>query len=496
MTIDPSAVARVLGITTQFKDFRAGAVIFLPQRIAVFAQGAAASTYSSTKKQFTNSADVGAEAGYGSVAHLIAREFWPENGDGLGTIPVDFFLLQAGGGAASAAGTITVAGTQTKKQAYRARIAGILSEQFVFSAGDSVAVRSAAMMAAINAVLHMPVIASGGVTNVTCTAKWAGVTGNDIVIEIVSETGGAIDASAGSTFALVQPTGGLVNPSLSGAISQVGGVWNSMVLNALNFDDTVALDALSTFGEGRWGELTKKPLVAFCGATKSRATITAVTSARATDRTNCVLVAPGSPNLPSVVAAAQLVRIARLANKNPPHDYGSQRCPTIIPGVDSAQWDYTERDVAVKGGSSTVEIKDGVLNISDVVTMWRPTGEVPPSYRFVVDIVKLQQVIFNLDLIFNAPEYDGAPFIPDEQSTTNPSAKKPKMVKQAACNMIDSLADFAIISDPKTAKKNTACVPNPQNPKRWDLVVPIQVSGNSNVKNIDLLWGFYYGAAA
>ena len=54
MGVDVSAVARVLGITTEFKDLRGGNARFLPQRIAVFAQGSSGLSYSTEKWQATS----------------------------------------------------------------------------------------------------------------------------------------------------------------------------------------------------------------------------------------------------------------------------------------------------------------------------------------------------------------------------------------------------------------------------------------------------------
>jgi hypothetical protein len=62
--------------------------------------------------------------------------------------------------------------------------------------------------------------------------------------------------------------------------------------------------------------------------------------------------------------------------------------------------------------------------------------------------------------------------------------------------MIDSLALFAIISDPDTAKKRTTATIDSQNPKRMNIGAVLQVSGNTNVMDAILQWGFYYGQAA
>lgn len=585
--IDASAVARVVGIETKFQDLRAGGVLFLPQRIAVIAQGATTKSYETTKFQGTGAGMVGARLGYGSPSHLIARKLFPTDGDGVGTIPVTFYPLEDADGAVAASGSIVPSGTQTKAGAYRVSIANVVSDPFVIPASASVTKLCELIGEAIAAKLEMPMdraytygtvtqTPSGGNTGngtltalsvtdepipgdyvLTCTAaaahggtfklvdprgtteaglamtggtgaatvleamgveftltdgttdfavgdsftitvpattveletKWAGESGNDIRVEVIGE-------DLGVTFAITQPTGGLVNPSVEPALAAFGNVWESLVLNAMNIADTTALDALQTAGEGRWGELVRKPFVAFTGNTETTVEeATAVSSTRRDDRINAQLVAPGSDELPFVVAARQLAKIARVANNNPPTDYGSQRATGLVPGDEGDQWNYVQRDQAVKAGSSTCEVKSDVVCLADVVTFYRPEGEEVPAYRYVVDIVKLQNILFNLDLVFAKPEWDGAPLIPDNQPTVNPNARQPKSAVAAACTMIDSLGLNAIISDPKTAKRNTFASIDAQNPKRLNVETTVQLSGNTNIIPVTLNFGFFFGSA-
>lgn len=327
-------------------------------------------------------------------------------------------------------------------------------------------------------------------TSVGLTAKWKGTSGNALVVSVDGE-------DLGTTWDVVQPSGGLVNPSVQPSLDLVGTVWGTLFLNALEIEDEDALDAYQEFGEGRWGVVAKKPCVVFTGNT--HATVedaTAVSSTRRDDRINSQLVAPGSSNLPFVVAARQLARIAVMANNNPPTGYGALRATGLTPGADGLQWNYTQRDQAVKKGSSTVEIKDGVVTISDVVTFYRPEGEEPPAYRDVVDIVKIQNFVFNLDLEFAKAEWAAAPLIPDGQPTTNPNARSPRSAKSRAAMIIDNAALAALISDPASAKKRLTAVISSQNPKRLDMAVKIQLSGNTSIIDIDLAFGFFFGTQA
>lgn len=592
MAIDSTAVAKVVGIETVFKDLRAGGILFLPQRIAVVAQGSTEATFATTKFQATSAAAVGAALGYGSPAHLIARQLFPSNGDGVGTIPVTFYPLEDHGSGAAAVGDITPSGTQTEAASYRVLVNNIMSEAFTVAANATVTERCKAAGDAVEAVLEMPVavtydygsitaaafsggtgngtitalsavgnpvpgawtlalntvVANGGVwtltnpngvvvsTSVTMTpgaggatvitnpgssgleftltdgstdfgagvqttitvpvtalnltAKWKGESGNDLVISVEGE-------ELGTTWTMTQPTGGLNNPTITAALAQVGNTWETMFVNAMNIADEVTLDAFQTFGDGRWGATVKKPCVVFTGNTAtSVASATAISSTRRDDKVNAQLVSPGSDDLPFVVAARQLARIAKVANNNPPTDYGAQRATGLTPGADGDQWTFADRDAAIKLGSSTIEVVDGVVSISDVVTFYRPVGEEPPAFRYVVDIVKLQNCIYNFDLEFSKAEWAGAPLIPDNQPTVNPNARTPKSATAAACAILQSLGDNAIISDPKTAKANTSSSIDSMNPKRLNIETTVQLSGNTGVKSFTLNFGFFYPQAA
>jgi phage tail sheath gpL-like len=495
MSVQASAVARVVGIDTKFKDLRGGAAQALPQQIAILAQAATASAgFSTAPKRITSAAEAAATYGFGSPIHLAALELFPPVGGGVGSIPVWVLPLGDDGAGVAATGTITPAGAAATTANYTVRVSGISSGAFKVTSGDSVAVQCASIHAAIAAALSLPVTSANNTTAVGLTAKWKGATGNEIKVEVLDANGN----SAGSLFTIVNPASGATDPSVTAALDAgIGSQWITMVVNSFHGTNTTVLNALQTKGDARWDQQVRRPFVAFCGNDEAVvATATATTAARKTDRVNCQLVSPGSLHLPVQIAAAQVREIAKVANDNPPTDYGSRKVTTLLPGADSVQWDYATRDLAVKAGCSTVEVKNGVVCISDVVTMYHPDGEVPPAYRHVVDIVKLMTVIYNVDLEFSQPEWDGAPLIPDGQPTVNPNARKPSSAKAALFRIIDGLALEAIISDPATAKAATTANINSTNPKRLDVSTTVQLSGNTNILSVDLNFGFFFGTAA
>lgn len=495
MGVDASAIASVLGITSEYKDLRGGAVQYLPQRVAVFAQGATAvnASYTTEKWRATSAAAGGAKYGFGSPIHLILRQLMPENGDGVGTIAVTVYPMKDHASGVAAAGSIVPSGTALKTVTAWLRIGGVLSDSFTIPQGPvTLATLLTAMAAAGSAVPALPaIVANNADTSLTVTAKWKGATGNKIVIEVIEAE------PSGLSYAYTQPTGGATNPSVQAGLDQVGNVWETMAINQMELSDTTTLGLFTTFGEGRWGTLVHKPLVVFTGDTQaSVGDINTVPEARKTDRVNSVLTAPGSIELPFVVAAREVARIAAVANNNPPTDYCAERATGLVPGADGVQWNYPVRNQAVTTGVSTTEVVDSEIVLGDIVTFYHPTGETQPAYRHVVDIVKLQNIIFNLYIEFAKKEWAQAPLIPDDQPTVNPKARKPKSAKTAIGAIVDNLALEAIISNPGAAKKSIVCNIDSQNPKRLNAQVTVQLAGNTKVKDLTLYFGFFFGSSA
>lgn len=495
MSVDVSAVARVLGITTEYKDLRGTAVTFLPQAIAVVGQGTTAlnSSYTTLPVQSSSAADIGTTYGFGSPLHLAARQLFPTNGDGVGTIPVTFYPLKDDASGVASSGDITPSGTITAGQSgtIYVYVGEIRSPAITLNADDhtTVALMVTAIHEGISGNPEMPMTSSDDTTEVGLTSKWEGASANDIKIRIEGTVPGV-------SFALTQPVSGAANPDVQTALDQMTTRWETMVLNCMEPADTTTLDAIQTHGEGRWGTLERKPYVAFTGRVAAAVpTAGAESDNRKTDRINSFLVAPGSGEMPFRVAARQVARIAKSANQDPAYDYGRLVVDGIEPGADADQWTYAERDEAIKKGCSTIEVKDGVINCSDIVTMYHPTGDPLPAYRHVVDIVKLQNVIFNLELVFATDAWNGAPLLPDGDATVNANAKTPSMAVAAVNTRLEALGLAAIISNVEAAKASTTATIDSQNPKRLNVETTVQLSGNTNIVSLNLNFGFYFGQA-
>ena len=491
MPIDASVVARVLGVETNFVNLSGGAIFLLPQRVAVVGQGSTASTYATTPATYTTAAAVGTAYGFGSPLHLAALKLLPPSGGGLGTVPMTVYPLVDDGAGVASAGDITPAGVHVGSASYRVVMNGVKSAAFTIADGEAAAALKTRITAAINAEVSMPMTAADGAGDESdVTSKWEGLSANGITLAIE----GPIDQ--GITFAFTQPVGGLVDPDVNLALALITTKWETVVVSCFPVGVETELDAYEAWGEPRWGALVRKPAHVFTGSNETvLATLTAIGDTRKLDRVNSLVWVPGAVELPLQIAAAGVARIAVQGNNNPPVDYAGQRIDVTASSVTSDPLNFTERDQAVKAGLSTSEQSDSSAFLSDTVTFYHPDGETPPAHRYVVDNVKLQQLIYNLQLIFEADEWKGAPLVPDDQVIKNKAARKPKDAVAAVASMVDAAGSQALISDPDTAKGTITAVIDSNNPKRLNVAVTVQLSGNSNVIDVTLNFGFFFGTA-
>lgn len=486
MGLTNTARASALAIETKGVDFNVGTAYGLQSKVAVIAQGSAAATYSTDKVIVTSHAQAGQLVGYGSPAHLSVRELLPDDGDNAEGAVITLYPLPNEATGVAAAGAVTPLGTQTVSDQYVIRAGGIESNPFTAIKDETPTEVIAKAIIAVNGNLNMPVIATDGTTEITLTAKHKGLTGNDIKLELLG-------VSQGIVFTITDMTGGLVDPDVSVATSQFGNVWETMIVNALGES---SVDDLQLFGDGRWGKLVKKPPVSFYGSVETDLnTLVAYGNGRRDDRINSIIVCPGSTSAPWLIAAKSASRVAKQANIDPASEYRTETLNTIINGSDGVQFDYDERDILYKAGISTTVIENGVIELDNTLTHFHPENDPNPKYGKVIYIIKLQQILHNLNILFNNPAYKKAPLISDGDVSTNVNSRKPNDLVAALNVLTDSLADAAILSDRAFTKKNTVVTINSQNPNRVDPVYPVKLSGNIDINSIDLLFGFYLGGA-
>jgi len=485
--VSPSAIARVTGVEAIYKNFNQGNAAMLNQRVSIIGVGNDDALYDTQKKEIFSAITAAEKYGWGSPLHLCMEQLFPSIGP-TAEFPVTVLPLQKAASAVAAKGSIGVDGVASANGSGIAYIGGIGAE-FPVLKDQTAGEISAAIKTAINAILNMPARAGNIVDGeITLTAKWSGDIGNSITVEIEANAPGIV-------FSTMNFSGGALDPDVTPALEKIGSVWETIILNTFSYKNLGRLDKYQLFTEGRWGPLNKMPCVVVHGCTDDYETRTAITGPRETDAANFLIESIGSRELPFVVAAKGLINdVATMANKNPAQNYKG-RLTGLHCGPDEVQEDYNQRNAAVYKGAST-NIKTGsVAELADVITFYHPQSQGKyPSKRYVVDLVKLMNVVYNVRLVMEADELKGAPLVTDETITDNPTAVCPKMIKTYFYNLADSLARAAIIQEPQFTKKNMTVKIDSENPKRLNVTFPVKLSGNVEVSSTDIYFGFYVGA--
>ncbi|MDD2778239.1 MAG: phage tail protein [Candidatus Omnitrophica bacterium] len=491
MSISSTTIARVTGVNVEYKNFNLGQALYLPQRIAVIGQGNTLSTFATTPVKYTKEKDVADAYGYGSQLHLVARQLLPSNGNGIKGIPITFYPLDDAGTGVVADGNIGCTGTSTAAGSGYVYIGGIKSAAIAIPTSTAAATALGLIKTAIAAIAEMPVVdgtVGAGVLPITC--KWKGVTGNKITIDI-SEL-----SCAGLTFTTSAMANGANNPLVSDALAYLTDVWETIILNCMNYDDAASNLLYHTAAEARWGQTVKRPFIVATGCVDNFATRTAVTDSAASklQRCNFLIQSTGSREMPWVIAAQGLVNdIATIANSKPAMNYiGALQ--GLQTGADNVQETNDTQDAAMKLGASTNAKAGSLAVLANTVSFYHPTGEDPPAYRYICDQIKLMNVVYNLDVIMETLR--GKPLLPDGTPTKDPDAVQPKNVITLLSNLADSLASgrSAIISDAAFTKTNMTVAINSTNPNRIDVVFPVKLSGNVEISSTDVYFGFYFGA--
>jgi len=487
MGVSPSTITRVTGVEATYRNFNAGNAAMLNQRLTIIGIGNDSAEYNLDKREFFSALKVAETFGWGSPLHLAAEQLLPAIGK-TAEFPVTIIPLIKASQSVAAKGSVEAEGIATANGSGVIYIGGLSAEFPVLkdSTADEVL---GAIQTAINGVLSMPVtcgnVASG---LLPLTAKWSGDIGNSIKVKIEAN-------APGITFITTNLTGGALDPDVTPALEKIGIVWETFILNTFSYKNTARLDKYQNFVEGRWGPLEKKPCLVVHGCTDDLETRTGITGQRENDSANFLIVSVGSHELPFVVAAKGLINdVVTTANNNPAQNYKG-RLTGLHCGEDHEQETAMQRNASIMAGSSN-NIKTGnVAELNDTVTFYHPASEGKyPSKRYVVDIVKLMNIVYNVRLIMEQDSLKGAPLLPDSTITTNPAAIQPKSVKTMFFNLADSLARAAIIADPDFTKKTMTVSIDSENPKRLNVTFPVKLSGNVEVSSTDIYFGFYLGA--
>ena len=516
--------ARVVGVGAEVVQAPAPASAMLPQCVGMVGQALdSLLPYDVTPTRIVSAAQAAELYGLGSPLHRMAQIALPASGGGLGGLPLTAYPILTDGASVAAVGRINVSGA-TLREAIEVEVilGGISSGRYVAPAGTSRILVVIVLAIVLAGIEELPMLAAFDAGGVGLTSKTAGAVGNSMPIELVFHLGSA-DGS-GLVFTVVPPTGGSGAQDVTPALTGIGARWETILINGLNPEDDTALQAYRAWGDERWGAVEARPAVVVTGSRDPDiAAAVDVTLTHVDDRVNALVVLPGAGESPWAIAAAAAIEVASIANENAPQDYSRAPLVGLRVGAANAFFDYTARDASVRLGISTTELAEGVGVLSDMVTMYHVDearvlsffmacgeplalcgealggsvtlssvfGEPIPSFRSVVDIMKLMNVIHRIRTVFESQGWRSAPLLPGAQLATNPAARKPRDAAADLASIVDGLAREAFIADPVAAKRSIAAAVDSGDPKRLNVGLAVSLAGNANIRSVDLDFGFF-----
>jgi phage tail sheath gpL-like len=473
----------------------------LPQNISIFGEANTAnqSGLSTQPVLITSRAQAAALFGYGNPIDSCLRILFPSSGANV-SVPVWVFPQVAAGGSVAKIITVTPTGTATANGTVKVYIGGRTnldgaSYNINIVSGDTPTLVCDKIRAAVAATLGCPVTGSGTATFIG-TAKWTGLTSNDITIS-VDTTG----TSTGVTFAVVNTTAGSGTPAIATSLTYIGNSWNTLLINtyglvAATMTELEAFNGIPdpTLPTGRYNTIIWKPLLALSGTLLDDPTTITSAGARPNNVTIVPCVAPLSAGL-SYEAAANVAYVLSNIFQNTPHgDVLDQKYPDMPPplaGSIPAMNSYTVRNSYVQLGCSTVDFVNGTYVIKDLITTYNPTGEIPPFYRWVRDIniywnykfgyfIKQQQFLVGKTLVKNSA------------TVTATNVMKPNMWVGIVANYNLDCERRALIVNAAVNNKSIAASINSTNPNRMDTTESIQISGLARICSTDVTVGFNF----
>lgn len=467
----------------------------LPQRIAIVGEKASTHQNGAAELEFTSAKQVGLEYGFDSPLYAAARILRPLSGDVLGSIPTVCYSVHEAAGAVAKSITKTITGTATKTLTHFMRVNGrtqLDGHVFSFSilAGETATEIAPKMRDALNGALGICGTASVDVSdNLVFTAGWAGLSSNEVNIEI--DVNG--DA-AGLTYSESATTAGSGDPALTSALALFGNEWSTMIVNCVNRGTADAnLDAFETFignpndGTGRYLSTEFVPPVSFFGDNSVNTVSLAQTlgSGRETQVANSFCAAPNSKGLSFEAAANFVTAYAPIAQSTPHIDPIGLKYPDMpVPETIGEFADSTNRDLIVKAGCSTAKLNGNSFEIVDQCTTYHPDDEPETAslFRFVKDLIGIDFNARYLYMLYEQIYVIGKTIISDNGTTrVSGTVSAAKWQSILATQYGPRLEELALMTDIDYFRNSIQVGIGESNPNRFETSFKMKRTGTVRV---------------
>lgn len=440
--------------------------------------------------------------GFGSQLHRMAIYHFLITG---GQIPTTAIALPAAVGGTAGEKTITFATDVTTAGTYVFRVGSYLTDDLITisaSAGDTPDEVAALLNSAINALPNLPFTSAVALGVVTVTAKTADITSDSLSVTVNVAGTEADDAPGAMTVAIVDSVAGVgksVITSLWTYLAAETTPWMTSIVHP--YTDTAELDSGSAaIGNpndqtGLYDPRDYRPgSVYSCDTAPGEAGLAAaivVADARPLDAANIRLEAPDYPELGYEIAcyvsgAIELASMSRTASA-----YTRLNLPALFGPLDPAEdWTtflsggkaYNNRDTAVKAGLTPIIYLDGIAKPGDVNGFWSPQDNQNAPFKYQVNRWKSwnMQNIYNIYL--NGEDNKDRPIVNSVAATKVSERAIDTDVIAAGLAQVTGVGEnFAWIYEAAWTIRNTTVTISSQNPDRFDIVIPIVLSGNNRI---------------
>lgn len=369
----------------------------------------------------------------------------------------------------AATGSVTITTSSPAAGTINLYVAGRRIQIAVTSSSTQNAL-AAALAAAINGDITLPVGAAAASNVVTLTHKQIGVVGNDLDLRLNYASGEVTAANV--TVAISNMAGGAGDVDLSVVWPVLKDTQFNVIVVPVR--DTVGLSSIETELADRWGPMRMIEGVAISATPGNLSTATTLGNARNSPHVS-MMSSYKFPQAPHQVAASYGANIALYGNVDPARPFQTLELTGILPPKASDVFTQVERNQLLFDGISTVRTDvGGIVRIDRAITMYQvnPVGADDPAYLDVTTMLTLAYLRFSLRarLLQRYPRHkiadDGTRPL-EGQAVVTPSVIRAEVVSLAReweeLGLVENLAQFAA---------QIVVVRNSQDPTRVDIVLP------------------------
>ncbi|MBS7546245.1 phage tail sheath C-terminal domain-containing protein [Ancylobacter oerskovii] len=407
--------------------------------------------------------------GAGSMAALMLSAFRRRNTTGeVWVLP----LAEPAAGVA-ASGTIAVTAAPTAAGTIPLYIAG-QSVPVLVTASDTTAQVATKIAAAIAAKTTLPVTGVASTSTVTLTAKWKGLTGNDIRIEHSyrgTQGGEALPASLALTItAMASGTGA---PTLDTGIANLGD--QEFDHQAFPFTDSASLDAFRDLIKARWAYDRQLYGWGFSAMRGSYADLLTFLATRNDPAISVDMLEVATPTPVWEISALNAAAAAQALNADPARPLQTLLLTGALPAPAPSRFTKGERAaLALQGGWTHSVTNDDQIAVEASVTTYKYNsyGVEDRAYRRIETRATLTRVLRELRAIVTS-EYprhklanDGTRFGPG-QAIVTPNTIRARLVAQYR-----DLEDRGLVENAKAFKEALIVERDGTDPNRVNVLFP------------------------